>query len=79
MKLWDLVAAALTPREQEVAYELLKGRRNKEIAISLGMAPHTVKAHIAHMFGKFGIVGMNDFAGTRVTLAIKLARYCHHA
>ncbi|MBN2894522.1 MAG: response regulator transcription factor [Campylobacterales bacterium] len=55
----------LTPREQEVAYEVAQGRSNKEIAAKLGLSAETVKLHVHHIYEKLGIE-------SRIALALKL-------
>ncbi|MBA3270028.1 MAG: helix-turn-helix transcriptional regulator [Acidobacteria bacterium] len=44
----------LTPREHEVLVLVADGRRNKDIARELGITDHTVKFHLAAVFGKLG-------------------------
>lgn len=39
-----------TPRQREVLAEMCKGRSNKEIARTLGMAEATVKLHLTEIF-----------------------------
>lgn len=43
---------ALTSREHEVLVLLADGLRNREIATRLGISEHTVKFHLAAIFGK---------------------------
>jgi two-component system, NarL family, response regulator YdfI len=50
----DLVEP-LTPRESEVLQMLASGLANKEIAARLSISEHTVKFHVASIFGKFGV------------------------
>jgi len=45
----------LTPREREVLAEIGRGRSNREIARSLGLAEKTVKAHVSAILGKLGV------------------------
>jgi two-component system, NarL family, response regulator YdfI len=48
-------APALTPREIEVLGMLAEGLGNKMIAARLGISDHTVKTHVAGVFGKLGV------------------------
>ena len=43
---------ALTPRELEVLQRLAEGLPNRAIADALGISDHTVKFHLASIFGK---------------------------
>ncbi|MEK6581781.1 MAG: LuxR C-terminal-related transcriptional regulator, partial [Nitrospirota bacterium] len=45
----------LTIKEKEILGHLIKGLRNKEIATSLNMSPHTVNAHLDSIYNKFGV------------------------
>lgn len=45
----------LTPREREVRHWLSQGKSNDEIAVILGISPHTVKNHLNHLFDKLGV------------------------
>ncbi len=42
--------ARLTPRQEQIAKAVADGKRNKEIAQSLGISPGTVKVHLMHIF-----------------------------
>jgi two-component system, NarL family, response regulator YdfI len=46
---------ALTSREKEVLRKLASGLGNKQIAAELGISEHTVKFHVASVFGKLGV------------------------
>jgi DNA-binding NarL/FixJ family response regulator len=48
-------ASGLTPREIEVLGMLAEGLGNKVIAARLGISDHTVKTHVAAVFGKLGV------------------------
>jgi DNA-binding NarL/FixJ family response regulator len=45
---------SLTPREFEVLRLVAEGLHNREIARRLGVTEHTVKFHLAAIFGKLG-------------------------
>lgn len=45
----------LTPREREVALLAARGLTNRQIAAALVISPETVKTHIRHSLGKFGL------------------------
>jgi DNA-binding NarL/FixJ family response regulator len=51
---------ALTPREHEVLELLARGRSNKEIATSLGVAERTVKFHVSALFAKLGATNRTE-------------------
>jgi DNA-binding CsgD family transcriptional regulator len=50
----------LTPREHEVLSLVADGLRNREIAERLGITEHTVKFHLAAVFGKLGATSRTD-------------------
>jgi FixJ family two-component response regulator len=52
----------LTPREQEVMALVITGRRNKEIAIELGVAEITVKVHRAQIMRKMHASSLIELA-----------------
>lgn len=66
-ELSDEPVESLTAREREVLELLVEGESNKAIAYRLNISEHTVKFHVASLFGKLG-------ANTRteaVTIALR--------
>jgi NarL family two-component system response regulator YdfI len=53
----DPIAApqALSPRETEVLAHLAEGLGNRAIAARMAISEHTVKSHVAAIFGKLGV------------------------
>jgi two-component system nitrate/nitrite response regulator NarL len=45
----------LTPRETEILSLVADGRAKKEIADQLGISPHTVVAHVTHIYDKLNV------------------------
>lgn len=45
----------LSARETEVCTQLLRGRDELEIAESLGISPHTVRAHVRRIYLKLDV------------------------
>lgn len=66
-----IVREVLTPREADVAEQLLQGLSNRQIAERLGMTPRTVKAHLRMMFLRFQL-GEDGRSGKRIRLARQL-------
>ena len=52
----------LTPRELDIALAVAAGMPNKQVARESGMAPSTVKTHLAHIFRKCGIASRGELA-----------------
>ena len=50
----DPRAEPMTPRERQVLELLGEGLSNRRIAERLGISEHTVKFHLASVFGKLG-------------------------
>jgi DNA-binding CsgD family transcriptional regulator len=59
--------AALTPAELAVAELACEGRTNRQIAEQLFVSPHTVSAHMRHIFDKLGVKSRVEL--TRVAAA----------
>jgi len=49
------LAEPLSQRELEVLELINAGGANKDIAVRMGVAPATVKAHIRNLYGKLGV------------------------
>jgi DNA-binding CsgD family transcriptional regulator len=45
----------LSPREEEIARLIAKGRSNKEVAAILDISPWTVATHLRRIFNKLGV------------------------
>jgi PAS domain S-box-containing protein len=52
--------AGLTPRQWQVAVEVYRGRRVRNVAINLRLSEHTVRTHLKSVFRKLGIVSQSD-------------------
>ncbi|MBI4498909.1 MAG: response regulator transcription factor [Chloroflexi bacterium] len=64
---WD-GAETLTRREREVVLLVVEGRRNREIAETLGISQKTVESHIKNILLKLGV-------HNRVQIAIRAVTY----
>ena len=53
---------SLTERELDVLRQVAHGRSNKEIALELGIAEKTVKAHVGSLLNKLGVVSRTQAA-----------------
>lgn len=60
----------LTPREIEVVKLIAKGMRNKEIAVALGIAEDTAKAHVRHVIAKLDVNDRSAVIGIAVRRGI---------
>lgn len=59
----ELMAPALSPREQEVLELMGEGLNNVEIAARLYLAESTVKSHVSSLFVKLGIHSRSEAIG----------------
>lgn len=50
-----LATLGLTPREREVMQWLCEGKRDREIAIILGLSSRTIEKHVCHIFEKLNV------------------------
>ena len=58
----------LTPRENEVARWICRGKSNADIAAILGISPRTVHKHVEHIFARLGVE-------SRVALTVRLLEH----
>ena len=58
----ELAADPLTPREREVLVLIGRGMANKRIALELGIAEKTVKAHVSSVLAKLGVADRTQAA-----------------
>ena len=57
----------LTPRERQVVEHVTLGATNQQVARRLRVSPHTVSAHLRHVFDKLGVCSRVEL--TRIALA----------
>jgi DNA-binding CsgD family transcriptional regulator len=62
----DLLPLNLNPRELEVLQYLGLGRRNKDIALEIGISESTVKFHVAGLLQKLGVDNRAEAAAVAV-------------
>jgi DNA-binding NarL/FixJ family response regulator len=58
----------LTPRERAVLALVAEGKRNREIAQTLGISEATVENHLHHIFQKLGVSTRTEAARHALTL-----------
>jgi NarL family two-component system response regulator LiaR len=56
----------LTEREQAVLALLVEGLNNNEIADKLFVSPSTIKSHVSHILGKFGVTSRTEVVALAV-------------
>jgi DNA-binding CsgD family transcriptional regulator len=57
-----MLAMKVTPREKDVLERVCDGATTKTIAHELGVSEQAVKAHIGHLFQKFGVTNRASLA-----------------
>ncbi len=60
----------LTPREREVLDLLSQGLANRDIARRLEISEHTVKFHVASIYGKLGVQSRTEAVGRGIRLGL---------
>lgn len=68
-----LAPLGLTKRENEILYWVAQGKTNKEVALRLGLSPHTVRTRLENIYGKLG-VETRTAAAARVLDTLGLTR-----
>lgn len=66
--------SSLSPREEDVCRELLKGRSNQQIATSLGLKLQTVKKYLSRSCWRFGISTLEGIPRVRLAAALLYAQ-----
>jgi DNA-binding NarL/FixJ family response regulator len=66
----SLAPVLLTPREYEVLTLLVRGKVNKEIAVTLGISVKTVEGYRAKLMLKFNVHSLIDLANSAYRLAL---------
>lgn len=69
-----MTGRALTRRQSEVAALLAAGLLNKEIAVRLGVGPHTVKNHVYDIGARVGVRGRAGIAAWWTAQELEAAR-----
>ncbi|MBI4518198.1 MAG: response regulator transcription factor [Deltaproteobacteria bacterium] len=58
----------LTPRELQIARQVMAGLRNAQIAKAIGIAEKTVKVNLTNIFGKLGVSSRSELAALAAEL-----------
>lgn len=64
-----LTRRGLTPRQAEVLYWMVQGKRDREIAVILGISPRTAETHVRSILEKLGVE-------TRAAAVAQACRIC---
>ena len=62
---------ALTPRESEVLWQLLRGHSNKRIARTMGISERSVKRHRTHLVRKVGVESTAELVHLAAELGLR--------
>jgi DNA-binding CsgD family transcriptional regulator len=49
------IAQGISPREQQVVFEIVQGKSNKQIAKTLSLSNFTIENHLRRIYQKFGV------------------------
>ena len=69
-----LAALGLTPRECDVMQWVSEGKRDREIAVILGLSSRTVEKHVCHIFEKLSVETRTAAANHCYYVATQLAK-----
>lgn len=67
---WEPLIESLTTREHDVLALVADGLSNREIAHDLAISEHTVKFHLASVFGKLGVSTRTEAVQRGVRLGV---------
>jgi ATP/maltotriose-dependent transcriptional regulator MalT len=67
---WEPLIESLTTREHDVLALVADGLSNREIAHALAISEHTVKFHLASIFGKLGVSTRTEAVQRGVRLGV---------
>jgi len=67
---WEPLIESLTTREHDVLARVADGLSNREIAHALAISEHTVKFHLASVFGKLGVSTRTEAVQRGVRLGV---------
>lgn len=79
LRAWRERYTSLTPREREVLERVVAGKMNKEIAVELGAAERTIKAHRAQVMQKLNVVSVTELVRIADALRANPASPAHPA
>jgi DNA-binding CsgD family transcriptional regulator len=65
---------ALSPRQAEIVELVLQARQQKQIAVDLGLSPHTVRAYMRQIFARVGVENQMELVLVAFALYLR-----HHA
>lgn len=69
------VLSVLTDQQREVAYRVISGATNSEIAADLGLSPHTVRNYISRIMTRIGTRNRTELAVALATTILELERH----
>ena len=58
------IAPDISPREQQVVFEIVHGKSNKQIASTLSLSNYTIENHLRRIYQKFGVRSRTELIAT---------------